>query len=96
MKLLTLFAADKIDPSSVGIPAGDANTVINGVLSTAYFAAGVVCVIVIIIAGILFATADGSPQQIARARNAIIYALVGLVVVLMAFVITGFVIGWFR
>lgn len=96
MKLFTLFAADKIDPNSVGIPTGDANVVINGVLSTAYFAAGVACVIVIIIAGILFATADGNPQQIARARNAIIYALVGLGAVLMAFVITGFVIGWFR
>lgn len=94
----TLFAADyKISAQDAGIPnpGSEGNDVFNGVLTMVYFFAAVAAVITIVVAGILYATADGDPGKVKTARNAIIYAVVGLLVVLMAFVITSFVIGRF-
>jgi hypothetical protein len=91
----SFFAARQIDPSEIGIddPVTNANGLVTGVLDTVYLAAGIVCVIIIIVAGYLYTTSNATPQRIKRAKDAIIYALVGLIVVAMAFVITQFVIG---
>lgn len=85
--------AVKITPSDVGVPDNSANDVFTGGLNAVYFAGGVACVIVIIVAGILYALSAGDSNQIKIAKNAILYAVVGLVVIMMAFTITAFVIG---
>ncbi len=84
----------KINPGGV-IPTPDSNSVLTGVLNTVYFAAGVAAVIVIIIAGIMYATSEGDSGKTAKAKNMILYAVVGLVVIILAFVITGFIMGNF-
>lgn len=66
----------------------------NG-LNLAYFIAGVVAVIVIVVAGLMYATSAGNAGRVTKAKNLLVYAIAGLVVVLVAFVITGFVIGRF-
>lgn len=80
---------------NTGIPQRDPDNVLNSVLGIVYFAGGAACVIVIVIAGILYATSDGDAGKVKTAKNAILYAVIGLVVILMAFVITGFVLGRF-
>jgi biopolymer transport protein ExbB/TolQ len=52
-------------------------------------------VIVIFIAGILFATSSGDPALITKSKNALLYAVVGLVVAIMAYAIVNYVIGVF-
>jgi len=52
-------------------------------------------VIVIIVGGIRYATADGDSGKITQARNTILYAVIGLVVALLAYAITFFVVGQF-
>ena len=94
MSFIDLFAA-KIDANSAGIPKISDTGLLSGVLGTVYWAAGVVAVIVIIIGGILYATSDGDPSKVKRAKDSIVYAIAGLVIVLMAFLITQFVIGRF-
>lgn len=84
-----------LTPGNSGIPDNDANDVLNNVLGIIYFAGGVACVIVIVVAGILYATSDGDSGKIKTAKDAILYAVIGLVVIMMAFVITGFVLGRF-
>ena len=94
MSLWSVLAA-KIDPDSVNIPQIGADSVLQGVLTTVYTMAGIVCVIVIIVAGLLYTLSNGEAEKIKRSKNAILYAVVGLVIVLMAFVITNFIIGRF-
>lgn len=53
----------------------------------------VIAVLVIVIAGLRFILGQGNPQETAKARSTIIYALVGLVVALSAQAIVGFVLG---
>lgn len=94
--LLTLAEAT-INPSDIGLnnPKGDPNVVVGNVLNTVYTWAGIIAVMVIIIAGIFYATSTANPSQTKRARETILYAVVGLIVIIMAFVITQFVLGKF-
>ncbi len=92
---LVTFAAEKIDANSIGLvnPVTDANKALSGVLTTVYFWAGIVAVLVIVIAGYFYTTSGGNGTQTKRAQEALIGASVGLIVVLAAFTITQFVIG---
>jgi hypothetical protein len=89
------LAADvvKLTPGNTGIPKNTADSVLTNGLNVVYFAGGAACVIVIVVAGILYALSAGDSNQTKQAKNAILYAVVGLVVIMMAFVITSFVIG---
>jgi hypothetical protein len=55
--------------------------------------AGVAAVIMIIVSGFRYITSGGDPQKVAGAKNALIYALVGLVIAALAQVIVHFVLG---
>ena len=46
----------------------------------------------IIIAGIQMISAQGQPEKVAKARNQILYAIVGLVIAISAFAIVNFVL----
>lgn len=81
---------------NVNIPKLTADEVLRNALNITYFLAGVIAVIVIIIGGIMFATSSGDSAKVAKAKNMILYAVIGLVVILAAFVITSFVIGRFN
>ena len=85
----------KLPAAKLGIPKGDANSVLSNGLDIVYFVAGIAAIIVIIIAGIMYTISGGDAGQTKAAKETILYAVVGLVVILMAFTITGFVTGRF-
>jgi hypothetical protein len=66
---------------------------IGQTLDVVYTVVGIIAVLMIVIAGIRIITADGDATKVAGARQAIIYAAVGLGVIGSAFVITGLVQG---
>lgn len=94
---LYFMAVEKIDPKEIGIPdpVRNADGAVAGLLNAVYAIGGIVSVCVIIVAGYLYVTAAGNATQIKRAKDAIIGATAGLVVVIMAFAITQFVLGRF-
>lgn len=94
MSVLTNIAA-RIDAGSVGIPEVGADGAITGILNIVYTAAGFTAIIVIIICGILYSTSQGDASKTKRAKDGILYSIVGIVVIMMAFVITNFIIGRF-
>ena len=53
----------------------------------------VIAVLIVTIAGLRFIFESTNPQEIARARNTIIYAAIGLVIALSGEVIVSFVLG---
>lgn len=86
----------QITKNDLGLPDGPTQigpTQVEAILGTVYVAAGVVAVLAIIIGAIRFMSANGEAAKVATAKNVISYAVVGLVVVLMASAITNFVIG---
>lgn len=98
--LLTKLAiATGDDPNStttINIPTTSADNLLSSGLNLMYFMAGAVAVIVIIIAGIMYVTSSGDAGRVTKAKNLITYSIVGLVIVLSAFVITNFIIGRFN
>ena len=87
--------AAKVSSTKAGVPEVEASSAIAGILTTVYFAAGIVAVIVIIVSAFFYVTSQGDASKIKRAKDGILYSVVGLVIVMMAFVITNFVIGRF-
>lgn len=93
---LQLFGAkimlgDKPVGDAVDVPTVESGNVLGGILNMVYVIAGFSAVLVIVIAGFYFVTANGNAQNIQRAKNAILYAVIGLVVIIMAFGITSFI-----
>ena len=66
---------------------------VQQILSIAFATIAALAVVVIVIAGFRFIIAQGNPQETAKARNTIIYALVGLIVALAAEAIVALVLG---
>lgn len=62
------------------------------VVSALLFLIGAISVIVIIIAGIMFTVSAGDPGRAKKAKDAILYAVVGLIVALLGYAIVAFVV----
>ncbi|HSD56463.1 MAG TPA: hypothetical protein VLA92_04930 [Candidatus Saccharimonadales bacterium] len=62
-------------------------------LSVTFLITGSIALLVITIAGFRYTISHGDPRLIAQSKNAILYAVVGLVVSISAFAIVNFVIG---
>lgn len=84
------YLAAIIDQKAAGIPSAT-NFSISKILNAVYLWAGIIAVIVIVIAGFFYVFSRGEAQQIARAKNAILGAVVGIVVIILAFAITNIV-----
>lgn len=69
------------------------NGIILRVANFVAMLAGAAAVIIIILAGLRMVTSNGSSEDIAAARRTIIYALIGLVVVVLARFIVGFILA---
>lgn len=96
MKYILLQFAQKIDAGSSGIPTMSGDDLLKNSLNLAYFLAGIITVIVIIVAGLMYVTSSGDSGRVAKAKNLLTYSIVGLIIVMSAFVITNFVIGRFQ
>ena len=66
---------------------------VQNVFNTAYAFAGLVAVAFIIYGAVTYVTSAGNAAKIQKAKNAILWAVVGLIVVLLAAAITWFVIS---
>lgn len=96
MNSIFTFFAQKLDADEVGVPRiNDVGGLLDNGLNMVYFIAGFVAVLVIILAGIRYVTSTGSPEGSKKAQNMLMYGVVGLIVVALAFTITQFVIGAF-
>lgn len=93
MKLFELLAANKINPNDINVPVVSAESAVHNILNAVYFWGGIVCVIVIIVAGFLYVTSAGNAATIKKAKDALLGAVIGLAIMLMAFAITAFVLG---
>lgn len=94
---LTYFAA-KLGLDEIGAKGSVLETeggLLSGILNTAYIWAGIICVAIIVVAGILYVVSAGDASKVKRAKDAIVGSVIGLMVIIFAFVITQFVMGRF-
>ena len=74
----------------------DFKTYMKTIVNVMLFILGAIAVIMIVIGGIRYTTSNGDSSQITGAKNTILYAVVGLVVAILAYAIVNFVITSFK
>ncbi len=86
-KLKTAFNVDGVGNDANGFLSSRLGVIIGSILSFI----GVIFMLLIIYGGILWMTAMGKENQVEKAKNIIIQAVIGLVIVLAAYAITSFI-----
>lgn len=74
-------------------PETTLNSTVTHVVSVLTVVVGVIAVIMIIIAGLRYTASAGNPEAAKEAKNTILYAVIGLVIVAMAQIIVHFVLN---
>ncbi len=74
-------------------PTGGLDTTIAKVVNILSLVIGIISVVMILINGLKFITSGGDANKVGSAKNGILYAVVGLVIVGLAQFIVKFVIG---
>lgn len=72
-----------------------ARAFVKTLVNTLLYILGAVSVVVIIFAGIFYTTSIGDQALITKAKNTLLYAVIGLIVALIAYAIVNFVIDKF-
>jgi len=78
----------KLDESSNSL-----TRILNRIIDILSIIVGIISVIMIIVAGFRFITSGGDSGQISSAKNTLIYAIVGLIIVALAQIIVKFVLS---
>lgn len=81
------------DADAVSGDASDIDSVITTVVEVLSVIVGVLAVIMIIISGFKYVTSGGDAQKVASAKSTLIYAIIGIVIVVLAQVIVRFVLS---
>ena len=88
------FAATLLSPGDIGYQGPtSATNLMDTVLMPVYFWAGIVAVGFIVYGGFMYVLSNGEPSKVKKAKDTLLYAVIGLAVVLFAFAITKFIAG---
>ena len=91
--LLAQSGTTKTIEKAVGDPAklSDLNKVFENVVNVALAFAGIVLFVMLIIGGFRYITAGGDPKGIEGAKKTLTYAIAGIVLVAVSFLILNFI-----
>jgi len=91
--LLAQSGTTKTIQKAVGDPAklSDLNKVFENVVNVALAFAGIVLFVMLIIGGFRYITAGGDPKGIEGAKKTLTYAIAGIVLVAVSFLILNFI-----
>ncbi len=85
-------AANSADCSAGGDATETINNLITKIINLLSAIVGVVAVIMIIVGGLRYITSGGNDSSVTGAKNTILYAIIGLVIVALAQIIVRFVL----
>lgn len=89
---LAAGGALNIPSTGYGDSLRDGDAVVSLVINALIWAVGVLAVAFIIVGGVKYATSGGDEKKVASAKNTILYAVIGLVIALLASVIVNVVL----
>ena len=67
--------------------------IFSRIISTLFIVIGLIAVIIIVIGGLRYVLSAGDQNAVNSAKNTILYAVIGLVISILAYAIVNFVIG---
>jgi hypothetical protein len=87
----TLAALSPITPGDLP-QTGATRSSINNIRSVLFPIIGAIALLVIVISGLRYILAGGDAQKISKAKNGVIYALVGLSIAIISGAVVSFVV----
>lgn len=75
------------------VNAGGVNNLLRQIVNIISAIVGVIAVIMIVVGGFKYITSGGDSNKVSSAKNTIIYAIIGLIIVALAQVIVRFVLS---
>ena len=87
---------EAIGGTGAGNNANSFTNLIENIINLLLFIIGAIAVIMIIIGGIRYTLSNGDQGAVTSAKNTILYAVVGLVIAIMAYAIVNFVLRSLR
>ena len=72
---------------------GDLMSMLQTIINVVITVLGLVAVAIVILGGVGYSTSQGDPAKATKAKNTILYGIVGLVISLLAFAIVNFVLS---
>ena len=90
---LELTGTQGCDPAATAQAQSNVEKIIETVINILSLVVGVLAVIFIIIGGLKYITSSGDTNNVNSAKNTIMYALIGLVIVALAQIVVRFVLG---
>ncbi|MFA6603613.1 MAG: pilin [Patescibacteria group bacterium] len=93
---LVAFAQSGVDlglnyATAIGLGTTDIRTTIGNIIKAFFAFLGVAAVLIILYAGVLWMTSQGSEEKITQAKKILINATIGLAIIMSAYAITAFI-----
>jgi cytochrome bd-type quinol oxidase subunit 2 len=88
----TFDATDQTCNEETSTAGAQVDTIVTTIINVISLVVGVVSVIMIIVGGLRYITSNGDSGNVTNAKNTILYAIIGLVIVALAQLIVQFVI----
>ena len=98
LNIVKTFGAACTDPkdlSCIDDPMGgdDLMTIVSRIINVVIGLVGLISVVMIIYGGIQYTLSAGDSGKVKKAKDTILYGIIGLIIALLAFAIVNFVIG---
>ena len=93
MKYFATVDLENIDSLNEGLnrlPNKEGNFTLTTILNYIYALIGLVAVFYIVLAAVNFVTAHGDVGKVTKAKNTIVFAVIGLIIVVLAAAVTNF------
>ena len=79
--------------ADTGATTKELPTIVKDIINGVLYVVGVLAVVMVIIGGVQYTTSGGDQAAVTKAKNTILYGIVGLVIAILAYAIVNFVIG---
>jgi TRAP-type C4-dicarboxylate transport system permease small subunit len=88
---MPLYYADQLLVNSSSVPNGSPS--LQVILNIVLGVVGALAFLLIVLAGLRYTLSQGDPAKITAAKNSIVYAAIGLVIIAMAATIVNYALG---
>ncbi|MBR2710043.1 hypothetical protein IKF02_00195 [Candidatus Saccharibacteria bacterium] len=91
--LVKVAAVTGEKPDEVGDNGNTLTTDVTSIINAIIAALGMIAVVIIIIGGVSYMTSSGDSAKVKKAKDTILYGVIGLIICVLAFAIVNFVIS---
>lgn len=88
------WTTGKVNVASSNLPFASIYNIISNTLSWLLAVLGFIAVMGFVISGIMYLTAAGDEGQAEKAKNAMMYSIIGVIVALMGYVVIAAINAW--